>query len=73
MRNNAAAGLARLATLVSMHPNAPRLIEPLTGEAGDVLVHIARREGGAGRMVREILIVEKWDVARGEYVFRGLT
>ena len=71
--NNAAAGLARLATLVSMHPNAPRLIEPLIGEAVDVLVHIARREGGAGRMVREILIVEKWDVGRGEYVFRGLT
>ena len=71
--NNAAAGLARLATLVSMHPNAPRLIEPLIGEAVDVLVHIARREGGAGRMVREILIVEKWDVARGQYVFRGLT
>jgi type IV secretion system protein TrbB len=71
--NNAAAGLARLATLVSMHSNAPRLIEPLIGEAVDVLVHIARREGGAGRMVREILIVEKWDVARGQYVFRGLT
>jgi type IV secretion system protein VirB11 len=71
--NNAAAGLARLATLVSMHPNAPRLIEPLIGEAVDVLVHIARREGGAGRMVREILIVEKWDVALGQYVFRGLT
>ena len=71
--NNATAGLARLATLISMHPNAPRLIEPLIGEAVDVLMHIARREGGAGRIVREILIVEKWDAARGEYVFRGLT
>ena len=71
--NNAQAGLARLVTLVSMHPNAPRLIEPLIGDAVDVLVHIARKEGGAGRIVREVLAVEKWDVKRGEYVFSGLT
>ena len=71
--NNAQAGLARLATLVSMHPNAPRSIEPLIGDAVDVLVHIARKEGGAGRIVREVLTVGKWDVTRGEYVFSGLT
>lgn len=70
--NNAVAGLARLVTLVSMNPNAPRSIEPLVGEAVDVLVHIERKEGGAGRIVREVLVVEKWDATRGEYVFSGL-
>jgi type IV secretion system protein VirB11 len=70
--NNAQAGLARLATLVSMHPNAPRSIEPLIGDAVDVLVHIARKEGGAGRIVREVLRVEKWDAIRREYVFSEL-
>ena len=70
--NHAAAGLARLVTLVSMNPNAPRSIEPLVGEAVDVLVYIERKEGGAGRIVREVLVVEKWDATRGEYVFSGL-
>ena len=69
--NNALSGLSRLVTLVSMHPNAPRQIEALVGEAVDVLVHIERKEGGAGRRVREILVVEKWDGSRGEYVFKG--
>ena len=68
--NNAVAGLARLVTLISMNPNAPRSIEPLVGEAVDVLVHIERKEGGVGRIVREVLAVERWDVTRGEYVFR---
>jgi P-type conjugative transfer ATPase TrbB len=67
--NNAVAGLARLVTLVSMNPHAPRSIEPLVGEAVDVLVHIERKEGGAGRIVREVLGVENWDATRGEYVF----
>jgi len=71
--NNAVAGLTRLVTLVSMNPHAPRFIEPLVGAAVDVLVHIERKEGEAGRVVREVLAVEKWDVSRGEYVFQGLT
>jgi type IV secretion system protein VirB11 len=71
--NNAVAGLARMVTLVSMNPKAPRSIEPLIGEAVDVVVHIERKEGGAGRIVREVLVVEKWDATREEYVFRGLT
>jgi len=70
--NHAEAGLARLATLVSMHPNAPREIEPLIGDAVDVLVHIARKDGPPGRVVREVLIVEKWDPQRREYIFREL-
>lgn len=42
--NNAAAGLARLSTLVSIHADAPREIEPLIGEAVNVIVHIARTD-----------------------------
>jgi type IV secretion system protein TrbB len=68
--NNARAGLVRLATLISMHPNAPREIEPLIGDAVDVLVHIARKDGPPGRIVREVLIVEKWEMQRREYIFR---
>jgi P-type conjugative transfer ATPase TrbB len=57
--NNAAAGLTRLSTLVSMHPDAPREIEPLIGEAVDIVVHIARTE--KSRVVREILKVVDFD------------
>jgi type IV secretion system protein TrbB len=58
--NNAEAGLNRLSTLVSMHPNAPRgMIESLIGEAVDVIVHIARTD--KGRVVREILEVIDFD------------
>jgi type IV secretion system protein TrbB len=71
--NNAGAGLSRLVTLISMNAHAPRSIEPLVGEAVDVLVHIERKQGGAGRIVREVLVVKKWDGARGEYVFQGFT
>jgi type IV secretion system protein TrbB len=67
--NDAQAGLARLCTLVSMHPNAPREIEPLIGDAVDVLMHIARKDGPPGRIVREVLSVEKWDPQRRDYVF----
>jgi type IV secretion system protein VirB11 len=56
-----------------MHPNAPRSIEPLIGDAVDVLVHIARKDGPPGRIVREVLLVEKWDGERGEYIFREVT
>jgi P-type conjugative transfer ATPase TrbB len=67
--NNAMAGLARLSTLVSMHPDAPREIEPLIGEAVDVIVHIARTEGG-GRLVREVLEVINFDRAKQVYNFQ---
>ena len=70
--NNAAAGQARLCTLVSMHPSAPREIEPLIGDAVDVLVHIARKDGPPGRIVREVLTVDKWDIQRREYIFSAV-
>lgn len=64
--NNAAAGLNRLSTLVAMHPNAPRgMIESLIGEAVDVIVHIARKDGG--RVVREILEVQDYERSKQAY------
>jgi Flp pilus assembly CpaF family ATPase len=42
-----------------MHPDAPREIEPLIGEAVDFIVHIARTD--KGRVVREILRVIDFD------------
>ncbi len=53
--NNAKAGLDRLAMLISMHPDSPRPIEPLIGEAVHVVVHIARTD--EGRRVQDILAV----------------
>ena len=53
--NSARAGLSRLAMLISMHPDSPRPIEPLIGEAVQLIVHIARTPGG--RRVEEILEV----------------
>jgi type IV secretion system protein VirB11 len=40
--NDARAGLSRLAMLISMHPDSPKPIEPLIGEAVQLIVHIAR-------------------------------
>ncbi|HMD08136.1 MAG TPA: P-type conjugative transfer ATPase TrbB, partial [Candidatus Acidoferrum sp.] len=69
--NNAAAGLTRLSTLVSMHPDAPREIEPLIGEAVDIVVHIARTD--KGRVVREILEVIDFDRTNRIYNWRPVS
>ena len=69
--NNAAAGLTRLSTLVSMHPDAPREIEPLIGEAVDLVVHIERHPN-KGRVVREILEVIAFNRAKQVYVTEAL-
>lgn len=63
--NDAVAGLTRLSTLVSMSDKAPRDIESLIGEAVDVIVHIDRT--AKGRVVREIIEVEKFD--RGKQIY----
>lgn len=60
--NDARAGLTRLAMLISMHPDAPRPIEPLIGEAVHLLVHISRT--AEGRRVQEILEVEGYEDGR---------
>lgn len=66
--NNAKAGLDRLAMLISMHPDSPKPIEPLIGEAVHVVVHIARFEGR--RRVQEILEVSGFD--GGRYITKAL-
>ena len=53
--NNAKGGLDRLAMLISMHPDSPKPIEPLIGEAVHMVVHIARHKNS--RRVEEILTV----------------
>lgn len=66
--NDARAGLSRLAMLISMHPDAPRAIEPLIGEAVHLLVYIARTADG--RRVQEILEVEGY--VDGHYRLRRI-
>ena len=66
--NNAKAGLDRLAMLISMHPDSPKPIEPLIGEAVHRVVHIART--AEGRRVQEILEVSGY--AGGQYITQSL-
>jgi type IV secretion system protein VirB11 len=66
--NNARAGLDRLAMLISMHPDSPKPIEPLIGEAVHVVVHIARTQ--EGRRVQEIIEVSGYK--DGQYIFNRL-
>ncbi|MCB0162230.1 MAG: Flp pilus assembly complex ATPase component TadA, partial [Caldilineaceae bacterium] len=67
--NNAKAGLDRLAMLISMHPDSPKPIEPLIGEAVHVVVHIARTPDGS-RRIQEILEVSGY--ANGQYATKTL-
>lgn len=66
--NHAPAGLDRLAMLISMHPDSPRPIEPLIGEAVHIVIHIARTP--EGRRVKEIL--EVFGYEDGQYLTRNL-
>jgi P-type conjugative transfer ATPase TrbB len=66
--NNAKAGLDRLAMLISMHPDSPKPIEPLIGEAVHVVIHISRT--AAGRRVQEIL--EVCGYSNGQYITKPL-
>ena len=60
--NNARAGLDRMKMLISMHPNAPALIEHLIAQAVHVVIHIARAP--TGRRVEEILAVDGYEDGR---------
>ena len=62
--NHARAGLDRLALLISMHPDSPKQIEPLIGEAVHCVIHIARTQ--EGRRVAEI--VEILGYEDGKYI-----
>ena len=66
--NNAKAGLDRLTMLISMHPDSPKPIEPLIGEAVHLIVHIARTPDG--RRVQEILEVSGY--SKGQYFTKTL-
>jgi len=66
--NNAKAGLDRLNMLISMHPDSPKPIEPLIGEAVHMVVHIART--ATGRRVQEILEVSGYN--NGQYITKSL-
>ncbi|MDE2365781.1 MAG: P-type conjugative transfer ATPase TrbB [Betaproteobacteria bacterium] len=65
--NDARAGLSRLAMLISMHPDSPRPLEPLIGEAVQLIVHIARASSGKGnRRIEEILEISGFE--NGHYL-----
>lgn len=66
--NNAKAGLDRLGMLISMHPDSPKPIEPLIGEAVHLVVHIARIDGL--RRIQEILEVSGF--VNGRYITQTL-
>lgn len=66
--NNARAGLDRLALLISMHPDSPKQIEPLIGEAVHCVIHIARTQ--AGRRITEIVEILKFK--DGKYITQTL-
>ncbi|PKD39854.1 P-type conjugative transfer ATPase TrbB [Methylomonas sp. Kb3] len=66
--NNAKSGLDRLAMLISMHPESPRPIEPLIGEAVHVVVYIAKTQ--EGRRIQEIIEVSGYK--DGHYITANL-
>jgi P-type conjugative transfer ATPase TrbB len=66
--NNAAAGLARLKSLITRNAAAPSEIEPLIGEVVHVVVHIARTP--EGRRIQEILEISGYE--NGRYITRKL-
>jgi type IV secretion system protein VirB11 len=66
--NNAAAGLARLRSLITRNESAPSEIEPLIGEVVHVVVHIARTP--EGRRIQEIIEVSGYE--NGRYITKNL-
>ena len=66
--NNAAAGLARLRSLITRNESAPSEIEPLIGEVVHVVVHIARSP--EGRRIQEIIEVSGYE--NGRYITKNL-
>lgn len=67
--NNARSGLTRLATLISMNRNAPRLIEPLIGGAVHLVIHIAKTP--QGRKVTELIEITGYEGS--QYRINNLT
>jgi len=66
--NDSRSALSRLAMLISMHPDSPKPIEPLIGEAVQLVVHISRVANEAcraGRRVQQILEISGYQ--NGDY------
>ena len=57
--NHAREGLVRMAQLISMHPDAPKHIEPLISEAVQLVIHIARSQDR--RRVEEIVEIQGYE------------
>lgn len=66
--NNAKAALKRLAMLISMHPDSPKPIEPLIGDAVHIIVQIVRTP--QGRCIKEIIEVSGYE--NGHYLIRNI-
>lgn len=66
--NNAAAGLARLKSLITRNASAPSEIESLIGEVVHIVVHIARTP--EGRRIQEIIEVSGYE--DGRYITKTL-
>lgn len=62
--NNPEQGLTRMQSLISRNPFAPRVIEPLIGEAVHVIVHIAKTP--VGRRVKGVLEISGYK--NGAYI-----
>jgi type IV secretion system protein VirB11 len=57
--NNAKSALDRLAMLISMNPDAPRVIEPFIASAVNVVIQIAKTPDG--RRVQELIEVRGYE------------
>jgi type IV secretion system protein TrbB len=68
--DTASSGLTRLASLISMARDYPKPIEPLIGEAVDLIVHIAKE--GPSRVIKEILRIESYNMPTRSYVIQKL-
>ena len=64
--NDAYAGLNRLKSLITRNPYHPTDIEPLIGEAVNLVICIARFQHG--RRIKQILKVNGWDAANRQYI-----
>ncbi|HDP5126590.1 TPA: P-type conjugative transfer ATPase TrbB, partial [Escherichia coli] len=62
--NNTLSALTRLRSLISRNPFAPREIEPVIGEAVNVIVQISKTS--EGRRIKEIREIQGYE--NGEYI-----
>jgi len=63
--NTASSGLTRLSSLISMARDYPKPIEPLIGDAVDLIVHIAKENNS--RKIKEILLVTSYNTHTNSY------